>query len=91
MQDGLKNFIDGKYSCAPSFAAPDLALRKLAAVEALARDGRASTAMLDSITIEPNLWPTSAVIDWRSILRNVPGIPGATSASGKRSKSCARG
>lgn len=76
MQDGLKNFIDGKYSCAPSFAAPDLALRKLAAVEALARDGRASTAMLDSITIEPNLWPTSAVIDWRSILRNVPGIPG---------------
>ncbi|MBP7766570.1 MAG: hypothetical protein KA113_15390 [Syntrophaceae bacterium] len=76
MQEGLKNFIAGKYSCASSFAAPDLSLRKLSAVEALARDGKAAAAMLDSITIEPNLWPTSAVIDWRSILRNIPGIPG---------------
>ena len=54
--------------------APDLALRKLAAIEALARVGSAEPAMLDSITIEPNLWPTSAVLDWWSILQRVPTI-----------------
>ena len=35
-------------------------MRKLAAIDALARYGAAQPQMLDSITIEPNLWPTSA-------------------------------
>jgi uncharacterized protein YfaS (alpha-2-macroglobulin family) len=30
--------------------------------------------MLDSITIDPNLWPTSAVLDWWSILARLPAI-----------------
>ena len=30
--------------------------------------------MVSSISIEPNLWPTSAVIDWLNILRSVDGI-----------------
>ncbi len=29
-------------------------------------------ALLSSITIDPNLWPTSAVIDWSNILRRSP-------------------
>ena len=33
--------------------------------------------MLDSLTIEPNLWPTSAVIDWLGILRRVDAVPRA--------------
>jgi alpha-2-macroglobulin len=33
--------------------------------------------MLDSITLEPELWPTSAVIDWLGILRRVKAIPQA--------------
>ena len=75
MQNGLKNFIAGKFICASPFPAADLSIRKLAAIEALSRYGQASAAMLGSISIEPNLWPTSAVIDWRNILRNVQDIP----------------
>ncbi len=75
MQSGLKNFIDGKFICASSFSAADLSIRKLAAIEALSRDGKATAAMLGSISIDPNLWPTSALIDWRNILRNVRDLP----------------
>ena len=31
--------------------------------------------MLESITIAPNQWPVSAVIDWVNVLRRVKGIP----------------
>ena len=75
MQSGLAHFIEGKFICASSFNAADLSIRKLTAIEALSRDGKATEAMLSSISIEPNLWPTSAVIDWRNILRNVRDIP----------------
>jgi hypothetical protein len=74
MQNGLTHFIAGKATCSSWFPAADLSIRKLSAIEALSRDGKASVAMLDSISIEPNLWPTSAVIDWRNILRNIPDI-----------------
>ncbi|MEE9910928.1 MAG: alpha-2-macroglobulin [Deltaproteobacteria bacterium] len=77
MQNGLTHFIAGKFTCASSFSAADLSLRKLAAIEALSRDGKAAAAMLGSITIDPNLWPTSALIDWLNILRNVRDIPEA--------------
>ena len=39
---------------------PTSSIRKLAAIEALARVGKAEPALLGSVTIEPNLWPTSA-------------------------------
>ena len=74
MENGLRRFIEGsviRYSALPT---TDLAIRKLAAVEALSRHA-AAPRLLDSITIEPNLWPTSAVLDWRSILHRVSGIP----------------
>jgi hypothetical protein len=35
----------------------------------------ATPAMLGSITLEPNLWPTSAVLDWLSLLKRLPAIP----------------
>jgi hypothetical protein len=38
---------------------------------ALSRKGVPITDILGSITIEPNLWPTSAVIDWHNVLKNV--------------------
>ncbi len=53
----------------------DLSIRKLAAIEALSRYDAAEPRMLDSISIDPNLWPTSAVLDWLSILRRVQTIP----------------
>ena len=53
----------------------DLSIRKLAALEALSRYGKADPELLGSVTLEPNLWPTSAVLDWWSLLRRVRAIP----------------
>jgi hypothetical protein len=53
----------------------DLSIRKLMALEALARYGKAEPRLLGSVVVEPNLWPTSAVLDWWSLLERVPGIP----------------
>ena len=47
---------------------------KLAAIEALARYGRARPKMLGSINLTPNVWPTAAVIDWLRILKKLDGI-----------------
>ena len=44
-------------------------------MEALARVDSFDAAQLDSITIEPALWPTSAVLDWWSILQRVDDLP----------------
>jgi uncharacterized protein YfaS (alpha-2-macroglobulin family) len=75
LQDGLKDFVAGKIKRNYSLATADLAIRKLAAIEALSRYGLAAPEMLGSITIDPNLWPTSAVLDWFNILKRVPAIP----------------
>jgi len=75
METGLRKFIEGsiiRYSPIPT---ADLSIRKLAAVEALSRVGKAESKLLSSISVEPNLWPTSAVIDWFNILNNVGTIP----------------
>jgi uncharacterized protein YfaS (alpha-2-macroglobulin family) len=39
-----------------------------------ASQGNVIEDLLSAITIEPNLWPTSAVIDWANILMRTPGI-----------------
>jgi alpha-2-macroglobulin len=75
LEKGLTDFVEGKITREGPIQAADLPLRKLAAIDALARVGRADPAMLDSITIDPNLWPDSAVIDWWSILLRLPNIP----------------
>jgi len=74
MEQALVAFVEGKIT--RKFWSPrdDLAIRKLAAIEALSRSGKAQARMLSSITIAPNQWPTHAVIDWLRILRKVPGI-----------------
>ncbi len=50
-------------------------MRKLAAIEALSRYGKAQGRLLGSLTIAPNQWPTSAVIDWINILKRVSDVP----------------
>ncbi|MBX3027177.1 alpha-2-macroglobulin [bacterium] len=76
MIEGLEGFVAGRISRDSVLRAPDLSLRKLAAMEALARVGRFAADQLDSITIEPALWPTSAVLDWWSILLRSADVPG---------------
>lgn len=75
LEKGLSDFVEGKIVREGPILAADLPLRKLAAIDALARAGHADPAMLASITIDPNLWPDSAVIDWWSMLLRVPKIP----------------
>ncbi|MDD2925245.1 MG2 domain-containing protein, partial [Rhodoferax sp.] len=75
MERGLIAFVEGKIQ--RNFWSPhkDLDVRKLAAIEALSRYGKAQGRMLGSITIAPNQWPTHAVIDWLNILKRVPDVP----------------
>lgn len=74
MRKGLTNFVEGRVIRHSALPTSDLSVRKLAAIEALSREGKVDKKWLDSISIEPNLWPTSAVLDWFSILKRVPQI-----------------
>lgn len=76
MTGGLKGFVEGRIIRYSSLPTADLSIRKMAALEALSRHIKMKPALLDSITIEPNLWPTSAVIDWLNVLVRIPGIHG---------------
>ena len=71
---GLTAFVEGRIERKHWSPRDDLAVRKLAAIEALARHGAAKPAMLSSLAIAPNQWPTSAVIDWINVLRRLPAI-----------------
>ena len=75
MATGLKNFVQGSISRGSPLPTADLSIRKLAAMEALSRVGKFEAKLLGSISIEPNLWPTSAVIDWLNLLQNGSTIP----------------
>ena len=74
MLDALRRFVAGTVMRDSVLPTTDLSLRKLAAIDALARYDEADAAMLDSIIIDPNLWPTSGVLDWVGILQRVPDI-----------------
>jgi uncharacterized protein YfaS (alpha-2-macroglobulin family) len=71
--DGLGRFVDGSLRRDSRMA--DLTLRKLAALDALARHGRATATQLAALDVEPALWPTSALLDWWDVLRRVPDAP----------------
>ncbi len=75
MERGLIAFVEGRIQ--RQFWSPrqDLDMRKLAALEALSRTGKARGRMLASITVAPNQWPTHAVIDWLNILKRVTDVP----------------
>lgn len=75
MLDGLAAFVEGRIERRFWSPRADLDVRKLAAIEALSRHGRAQARMLGSIQLTPNVWPTAALIDWVNILKRVDGIP----------------
>ena len=75
MEKGLQRFVEGAILRRSALPTADLSIRKLAALEALSRYGKAEPRLLGSVTIEPNLWPTSAVLDWWNLLHRLPGIP----------------
>jgi alpha-2-macroglobulin len=73
----LDGFVAGRIERSSGLDVPDRTLRKLSAIEALARYGKADESMLAGITIQPELWPTSAVLDWWSILARLPDLKDA--------------
>ena len=44
-------------------------------IDALARYGRARPSMVEPLEIAPNLWPSSGVIDWISVLTRMKDLP----------------
>jgi hypothetical protein len=74
MTAGLTGFVEGRVRRSGELATADLSIRKVAAVEALSRYGKAKAALMGSVAVEPNLWPTSAVIDWIGVLKRVGDI-----------------
>ena len=75
MEAALVAFVEGRVVRDSDLPTADLALRKLSALEALSRRKEPISAKwLDSISIEPNLWPTSAVIDWYLVLKRSPKL-----------------
>ncbi|MDZ7857330.1 alpha-2-macroglobulin family protein [Sphaerotilus sp.] len=78
MLAGLTAFVEGRLERrlpSPRGDALERDVRKLAAIEALSRHGRATARLLGSLEITPQQWPTGALIDWLAILRRVEGIP----------------
>jgi uncharacterized protein YfaS (alpha-2-macroglobulin family) len=70
----LTRFVEGKLHRDSALPTADLAIRKLQAIDALSRYSAARADMLDSVTVEPNLLPSSALLDWIGILKRTPGI-----------------
>ena len=80
MLGGLTAFVEGRLARripSPRGASDSLErdVRKLAAIEALSRHGRADARLLGSLEIAPQQWPTAALLDWLAILRRVDGVP----------------
>ncbi len=73
--DGLDGFVSGRVVRFGALNTADLSIRKMAALEALSRRGRWREGLLDSITVSPNLWPTSGLLDWMNVLLRGDGIP----------------
>ncbi len=75
MLGGLTSFVEGKLVRGSRMPAADLTIRKLSALEALSRYTTVDPALLGSLAIEPNLWPTSALLDWWGVLQRTSGLP----------------
>lgn len=76
MLGGLVGFVTGTVVRHGSLPTADLAIRKIAALEALLRyNPTLDPALVGSVAVEPNLWPTSAVIDWVSLLQRWTDLP----------------
>jgi len=77
MLNALTRFVEGRIIRESALPTADLATRKLQALDALSRYHAATPVMLESIRLEPNLMPSSALIDWIGTLERTPAVPDA--------------
>jgi uncharacterized protein YfaS (alpha-2-macroglobulin family) len=75
MLQGLAAFVEGRLERRFNAPRADLDMRKLAALDALARHGRVQPRLLGSIQWTPAAWPTSALLDAWSLYRRVEALP----------------
>jgi uncharacterized protein YfaS (alpha-2-macroglobulin family) len=78
MLQGLAAFVEGRLERRFWSPRADLDMRKLSALDALARHGRVQPRMLGSISWAPASWPTSALLDAWSLYRRVDTLPDRT-------------
>ena len=79
MLTGLENYVQGKlpkatYEYWIYDNRQDLIQRQMQAMSLLAQYNRFKPVMLDNIRIQPAMWDTHILIDWRDLLRSVPGL-----------------
>ncbi len=77
MLQGLANFVEGRVVRGSVLNTADLAVRKIAAMEALSRypDSGFKPEWLDSFSHTPNLWPTTTLLDWIAVHDRVNTLP----------------
>ncbi|WP_297212753.1 MULTISPECIES: alpha-2-macroglobulin family protein [Thermodesulfovibrio] len=74
MLEALLAFVEGRIKRASPISAVDLTIRKLTALEALSRFGKVKIEHMGTLNMNPNLLPTSAVLDWINILIRMPAL-----------------
>lgn len=72
MLDGLQAFALGQIRRDAARSVGSLDARRIMALEALARHGRVTPAMLTSFAQSPSEWATPTVVDWLSLLLRMP-------------------
>ncbi len=76
MLDGLTAFVEGRVLRRTWSPREDMDARRIAALEALSRYGRAKTSLLTSVDAgRINSWPTATLIDWLSLHRRLADAP----------------
>jgi alpha-2-macroglobulin len=76
MLDGLTAFVEGRIARQTWSPKPDAEVRRLAALEALSRYGRANARMLTTVDARNvSTWPTAALIDWLLIHQRLVAAP----------------
>lgn len=58
---------------------PDLSLRRISALSAISRYQKIDPSWLGGLQIRPDLWPSSALLDWVEINLRNPELPGSKS------------
>lgn len=77
MTSGLVAWLSGRVSHQDAFVRPDRPIRQIAALLALslaANDTFKAKMVEDYVEIQPQLWPTTALITWYELLLREPGI-----------------
>jgi len=77
MEEGLEKLVSGTIQRGAPLRTADLTIRKLAALEALSRAGKAKAGLVSTVKVtDPGLLPTSALIDWWSVVHRLRGLKG---------------